>query len=154
MMLHSLCSMLSAQDPVVFADLSSRTATVQDNFVVFATLGTTHASVENSILITDDIAYYYQTGESTAIRELPLIEGLIVFPNPTSSIAILQRKDLQDKLRIRLHTADGRVLLESAWIDESTTLRISIASFPAGIYLLSVTDEKEQRASRFRIVKR
>ena len=92
-----------------------------------------------------------------AVSELSIEEAmrlaveLNVYPNPSSNtLNIARTDDVTSKLDYQLITSDGVVVLSG--VLEGQTTAVSLQSLPAAVYLLRVTDGKQQRA--YRIIKK
>lgn len=92
-----------------------------------------------------------------AVSELSIEEAmrlaveLNVYPNPSSNtLNIARTDDVTSKLDYQLITSDGVVVLSG--VLEGQTTAVSLQSLPAALYLLRVTDGKQQRA--YRIIKK
>ena len=82
---------------------------------------------------------------------LRLAVELNVYPNPSSNtLNIARTDDATSKLDYQLITSDGAVVLSG--ILEGQTTAVSLQNLPAAVYLLRVTDGKQQRA--YRIIKK
>lgn len=92
-----------------------------------------------------------------AVSELSIEEAmrlaveLNVYPNPSSNtLNIARTDDVTSKLDYQLIASDGVVVLSG--VLEGQTTAVSLQSLPAAVYLLRVTDGKQQRA--YRIIKK
>ncbi len=92
-----------------------------------------------------------QVSEMSIDEALRLNVEMKVYPNPSSNtLNIARTDDVTSKLDYQLITSDGVVVLSGVLEGQTTT--ISLQSLPAAVYLLRVTDGKQQRA--YRIIKK
>jgi uncharacterized repeat protein (TIGR01451 family) len=89
---------------------------------------------EPSVLVTE-----FSTGLSVARGE----DGLMVYPNPTSGILVVE---LADAERIHLLDLAGRLLVEARVVGNRTL--VPLDGLPAGVYLLRVTNARGQAFTR------
>lgn len=84
------------------------------------------------------------------LEEQELFE-LIAFPNPVASHLTLESTfTIKHPYRLTLHSADGKLILESALTEN--TMQLDFSAYAAGTYTLIVYDLEGQVAS-FRIIK-
>ena len=89
--------------------------------------------------------------EMSLEEALRLAVELNVYPNPSSStLNIARTDDAVSKLDYQLITTDGAVVMEGVLNGQTTA--VSLQNLPAAVYLLRVTDGKQQRA--YRIIKK
>ena len=91
-----------------------------------------------------------------AVSELSIEEALLlavelkVYPNPSSQTLYIDRAEAEKELQYQIISSDGAEKLSGTLTGKTTA--VSLQSLPAAIYLLRVTDGKQQRA--YRIIKK
>lgn len=91
-----------------------------------------------------------------AVSELSIEEALLlavelkVYPNPSSQTLYIDRAEAEKELQYQIISSDGAEKLSGTLTGNTTA--VSLQSLPAAIYLLRVTDGKQQRA--YRIIKK
>ena len=91
-----------------------------------------------------------------AVSELSIEEALLlavelkVYPNPSSQTLYIDRTEAEKELQYQIISSDGAEKLSGTLTGNTTA--VSLQSLPAAIYLLRVTDGKQQRA--YRIIKK
>lgn len=73
-----------------------------------------------------------------------------VFPNPATDRVSVQLEQPQGRLSCSLYDAQGRCLRQSS--ENSSEWTIDFKALPQGVYLLTVTNEKNQ-TNQYRIIK-
>lgn len=94
----------------------------------------------------------YEWKISVGINEYDKESLIKIFPNPTSdfiNINLSKAKDVS-KLQFKLFTLDGKEVLKSNLIDESTNLDVTHLS--NGIYIYTITDENLKLISSEKII--
>ena len=81
---------------------------------------------------------------STAVNELPKLNGLSVYPNPTNGILTLQLKDYVGSFKVEMVNILGEKILTVA--NQST---IDVSTFPSGIYFVQVKQGSTTQVTKF-----
>ena len=81
-----------------------------------------------------------------------------VYPNPVSNILLVEFEDKfqnqESDLLLQLFSTDGRLLIKQSILPSSeNTYQMNIADFPAGLYHLVVTNNKNEALSATNIIK-
>ncbi len=91
-----------------------------------------------------------------AVSELSIEEALLlavelkVYPNPSSQTLYIDRTEAEKELQYQIISSDGAEKLSGTLTGNTTA--VSLQNLPAAVYLLRVTDGKQQRA--YRIIKK
>lgn len=111
-------------------------------------IGTTQAT---NFKVFEGVQQPIQISEMSIDEALRLAVELNVYPNPSSNtLNIARTDDAASKLDYQIITSDGTTVLSG--ILEGQTTAVSLQNLPAAVYLLRVTDGKQQRA--YRIIKK
>ena len=90
----------------------------------------------NSALYLDDISFEFPASLDSYSQV-----NALVYPNPSSDEVRVQLEQAQDKLRLRLYTLSGQLLLETR--GKGNEIAAKVSDFPCGNYVLMVqTDFK------------
>jgi hypothetical protein len=101
--------------------------------------------------VNEGVQQPISVSELSIEEALRLAVELNVYPNPSSNTLNIARTDeATSKLDYQLITSDGAVVLSG--VLEGQTTAVSLQNLPAAVYLLRVTDGKQQRA--YRIIKK
>lgn len=84
---------------------------------------------------------------TVAIRSDPANE-FHLYPNPTSSQFTIERGTSAVPAQVQVIATSGRVLLETAWPAHERKLSVAIGDFPAGLYVIHITDLKGMQVTR------
>ncbi|MBQ6725363.1 MAG: T9SS type A sorting domain-containing protein [Bacteroidales bacterium] len=92
-----------------------------------------------------------QISEMSIDEALRLNIELKLYPNPTNDAVCIYRSDENEsRLTYTIFSTEGAEIMNGVLEDVSTT--VSLQNLPAAVYLLRVTDGKQQRA--YRIIKK
>lgn len=160
-MLFSLvlyCNVSTAQDSlIVFSRLTNTEVFQQDSIVIVSNLGGFPGGIyeQDSLIISfEPFNFLLLRSGTTSVRDLPAIEGLNVFPNPVSEIAILQRETYDEEFMLQLYRTDGTAIREETWLPGSEKTYLSLEKESPGMYVLVVINAAGTQASSYKIVKR
>lgn len=104
-----------------------------------------------SFKVNEGVQQPIQISEMSIEEALRLNAEMKVYPNPTADAVCLYRVDEQEsQLAYTLFSADGAEIMRGVLENVSTT--ISLQSLPAAVYILRITNGKQQRA--YRIIKK
>lgn len=78
----------------------------------------------------------------TNVNDQPVVR---IYPNPALDVINI---DMPEGMLVRLTSVDGRVIMSA-----STAKQINVASYPAGLYLLEISDEQGRKVWIERVVK-
>ena len=81
---------------------------------------------------------------TTAVNELPKLNGLSVYPNPTNGMLSLQLKDYVGSFKVEMVNILGEKILTVA--NQST---IDVSTFPSGIYFVQVKQGSTTQVTKF-----
>lgn len=84
------------------------------------------------------------TPNTTAVNELPKLNGLSVYPNPTNGMLSLQLKDYVGSFKVEMVNILGEKILTVA--NQST---IDVSTFPSGIYFVQVKQGSTTQVTKF-----
>ncbi len=79
----------------------------------------------------------------TNISNAAVVEGLIVFPNPTVNIVNIQFSSDQKNTIVELYSVEGKLLEKHAV--NSRNLELNLSAYPAGSYFLRVNDTETHK---------
>lgn len=90
----------------------------------------------------------------TAIGRIEPIEGLKAFPNPTRDGLILSSDDnAHSAYQVRLISETSILLLELDWRSGEDQVNMDLVQIPAGLYFITVKEEKSGRQSTMKIIR-
>jgi hypothetical protein len=75
-----------------------------------------------------------------------------IFPNPTTCVAQIEL-DYEGNLPVQIHAADGRMMVSTNLEVVGNQAIINLSSLPAGLYVVSGTDENGNRLFVEKVVK-
>ena len=142
---------LSAQNPELSPEVvaAAGDSFSSNNLLVEWTLGEIMTESFEGGLIWNQ-GFQQPIGNITSIENPFTNLGLIkVYPNPASN-SLFVEKEKAGELKLSLRDIRGRILLES--ISSGQSAQLNISTLPPGIYILSMSDEK-QASQNIRIQK-
>lgn len=84
----------------------------------------------------------YEGSGHTGIKELPVLNGFILYPNPASSIFRIE--NITGLKQVQLMSMEGKVICK--WDKPSANAEFSIAELPSGIYIVRLSDENNKQS--------
>ena len=130
--------------------------TQTDSAVAITTFGEQfyRNSLHDSIFVTTELfPLYFDDDNITSLKDIQLISGLEIFPNPVRYVAHLKRNDVSDRLRIEVFNMNGSLLHQEDWNDLQQGHDISFAHLLPGMYMLRITNEEGTKARQYKLVR-
>ncbi|WP_282014809.1 right-handed parallel beta-helix repeat-containing protein [Marinifilum flexuosum] len=84
------------------------------------------------------------TGIPTSVDEIPEINQIVVYPNPSSRYFYVKGIS-SDITRYKVINMYGRVILEKDIIDQNSILKINLSNYPDGFYLLQLIGKSKSK---------
>lgn len=97
-------------------------------------------AVTNEGVVIDDLT----VGEATLATEEVQLQGLSIYPNPSTGIFTISAPQQEGLLTIKVYDMLGKVVLNNKAVTASTTTQIDMSSFASGLYLLELNTNKER----------
>lgn len=147
---------IMAQELEVFSSFNNTETTESNDLLIVTTMNieTSGVTEDNGLLVSAEVVPLLLIREVTAVKDLPMIEGLSLFPNPVVSTATLQRQQAQEPLRIQMMSTTGMMMSQLEWMDGSATKDLSFMNFTPGLYIIRVINAEGTKGSDFKVVKR
>lgn len=104
--------------------------------------------------VTDEAVFVVKMVRNNSIgfdKQQLLTNKLIVFPNPTQTIADIFAKEAIEKIGI--YDTNGKLLTEFNFINETKKTQINVSDFSNGTYVLKVTTASEMIVKKLVIAK-
>ncbi|MCB0510272.1 MAG: T9SS type A sorting domain-containing protein [Bacteroidetes bacterium] len=90
----------------------------------------------------DELRCLYQGYDIKSLKDTALVNT--VFPNPTHlSLTIQLKKEVLGKVQVKIYNLEGQMLLSDSYPYKKEH-KLFLYHFPAGVYLLQVTNEQEE----------
>ena len=104
-----------------------------------------------NLIVTQGVLQNNATGSSNGIHTLAAIkQNIKVYPNPSKDVIYLQAEDKSEaKFQYALLDISGKMILNksTAMSSNAKTETVDLSGFPAGIYILKVTELNKQETS-------
>ena len=115
--------------------------------------GDCFAGAQFDSLITTDTNIVFQKTcllcNTTAINEANSFNNIEIFPNPfKDELFINCKQDVSSKIAIEIHLMNGIKIFSQVFLNVNSNEKLKIAldkNLPAGIYIMKVSDDKQQR---------
>jgi hypothetical protein len=125
-----------------------------DTLIVISTLGEPIGGIrtENNLVISfEPFPFAFLQGPS-AVRNLPRIDDLHIFPNPARDHVVLQREKVDQTYSVEIYSLEGFLQKQFSWEAGSSVLRPPLHQYPPGMYILRVYDALLTKASQYRMI--
>jgi hypothetical protein len=130
--------------------------TQTDSTIVITTFGEQfyRNSLHDSIFVTTDLfPLHFIDDKITSLKEIQLISGLEIYPNPVRHMAHLKRSDVDETLIINVVNTQGALLHQEKWNAHQPGHDISFEHLLPGMYVLLITNEAGTKARQYKLVR-
>ena len=91
------------------------------------------------------------TSSRSSFKDEP--SNLTIFPNPTADYLQITCKNLMNNISVAVFDMSGREMLHKKFFENSDQVTLDVSQLPSGIYLVNVSDGKNNFPQKISIVK-
>ena len=144
-----LAANVNAQEAVTAAGGSARVGNISVSWSIGEAMTETY--VQTSFTLTQGVQQPVVKVENVSSSSEMNAYKIVAYPNPTSdAVTVSVAGTTGQSLALKLFDATGKLLQATQMTDSET--RVSLSNLPAGIYLLQVSDSKNN-VQIFKIIK-